>query len=127
MEFQILGRLEVVGPAGVVEVTGPKRRALLAYLLAHNGAVIPIDRIVDDLWDGWPSEGAVGTVRTYVSQLRKVLPADCAIETHPSAYRLVVLAQAVDAERFEHLSASAASIADPEQRLRILDDALRLW
>jgi DNA-binding SARP family transcriptional activator len=127
MEFRILGRLEVVGPGGSVEVTGPKRRALLAYLLAHNGAVIPIDRIVDDLWDGSPSEGAVGTVRTYVSQLRKLLSADCAIETHPSAYRLVLRAGALDAEAFEHLSATAASTADPEPRLRTLDDALALW
>jgi len=127
MEFQILGRLVVVGPAGSVDVTGPKRRALLAYLLAHNGAVIPIDRIVDDLWDGSPSDGAVGTVRTYVSQLRKLLPGDCAIETHPSAYRLVLRAQALDAEAFERLSATAASTADPEQRLRTLDDALALW
>src|SRR5262245_6167074 len=124
MEFQILGRLEVVGSAGLVEVTGPKRRALLAYLLVHNGAVIPVDRMVDDLWDGSPSDGAVGTVRTYVSQLRKVLPADCAIETHPGAYRLVVPAQVVDAERFEELSALAASTDDPRQRLRTLDDAM---
>jgi len=127
MECQILGRLECVGAAGLVEVSGPKRRALLAYLIAHNGAVISVDRIVDDLWDGSPSEGAVGTVRTYISQLRKVLPADCAIETHPGAYRLVARACTVDAERFEHLSASAASTADPEARLLILDDALRLW
>ena len=127
MEFQILGRLEAAGPLGSVQVTGPKRRALLAYLLAHHGAVIPVDRIVDDLWDGSPSEGAVGTVRTYVSQLRKVLPADCPIETHPGAYRLVVRAQEVDAERFEQLCARAASTADPQERLQTLDDALRLW
>jgi hypothetical protein len=35
MRFRILGSFEVVGPAGVLDLRGAKRRGLLAYLVVH--------------------------------------------------------------------------------------------
>ena len=72
MEFRILGSLEVVGRDGPIALGGPKRRGLLALLLVKRGQLVAADRIVEELADG-DAERTVGTVHTYVSQLRKLL------------------------------------------------------
>lgn len=125
--FRIMGPLEVVDADGAVAIGGAKRRGLLAYLLVHRGSVVSVDRIVDELWDGRPSDGAPGTVRTYVSQLRRLLPEGCAIETQRGGYRLVVPQEALDAARFERAVNSAGETTDPRTRLVLLDEALALW
>ena len=78
MEFRILGPLEAIGPDGPLVLRGAKRRGLLAFLLVHRGQVLSSDRLVDALADGSASSGATGTVQTYLSQLRKVLPHESA-------------------------------------------------
>ena len=73
MEFRILGSFEVTGMAGGLDLRGMKRRSLLAYLVIHAGQPMSTDRLVSELWGDGGSDGAVRTVQTYVSQLRKLL------------------------------------------------------
>jgi hypothetical protein len=70
MEFRILGPFEVVGSAGLIDVRGAKRRALLACLVVHAGHSLSVDRLVAELWGDAGAGGAARTVQTYVSQLR---------------------------------------------------------
>lgn len=74
-----------MGTAGCLDVRGAKRRGLLAYLVTHAGQPMSADRLVDELWrdDG---SGAVRTVQTYVSQLRKLLDGEgVRLDTRPGA------------------------------------------
>ena len=129
MEFRVLGPLEVVGRDEQVAIRGIKRRALLAYLLVHEGGPVALDRLVHDLWDERPTRGARGTVQTYLSQLRKLLASDeqVRLETDPAGYVLDFPPDRLDSRRFEALCAGAASEATPAVRLLILDEALALW
>ena len=45
------------------------------WLLIAHGRVVPVDRLVDDLWEV-PSDGAVGAIRTFVADLRRALEPD---------------------------------------------------
>ena len=87
MEFRILGPLEVIGPDGPLLLRGAKRRGLLAFLLVQRGQVISSDRLVEALGDGEAGSGALGTIQTYLSQLRKILPqVGGELVTQPSGY-----------------------------------------
>ena len=129
MDFGILGPLEVWADGKALAVRGARRRALLTYLLVHNGASLSLARICDDVWDRTPPPGAAGTVKTYVSQLRKLFAADIgvALVTRPPGYALEVPAQQLDAARFEDLRTAASAEADQEKRLTQLDAALGFW
>jgi DNA-binding SARP family transcriptional activator/pimeloyl-ACP methyl ester carboxylesterase len=128
--FRILGSLEIEGPRGRVDVGGAKRRALLAYLLAHAGEVVPRDRLVDDLWEQQPTPGAPHTVQTYVSQLRKVFaPLDerVAIANRGGGYVLELPATSLDVSIFERCCVEASRQSSPTGRLAKFDEALALW
>src|SRR5262245_60313326 len=75
MEFRILGPLEVVDDAGVVEIPPGKPRALLALLVLEAGRVVSAERLIDELWGERPPATAAKMVQGHVSRLRKALPA----------------------------------------------------
>ena len=47
LEFRLLGPLEVFDGGSPLPLGPPKQRALLALLLLHAGAVVPLDRITE--------------------------------------------------------------------------------
>src|SRR5215813_7199379 len=99
MEFKLLGPLEVRdGPAPVV-VAGRKQRALLARLLLDVNRTVARERLLDDLWGEDVPDSALKMVQIYVSQLRKVLPADM-LQTRPPGYAIEVDPAAIDRVRF---------------------------
>jgi DNA-binding SARP family transcriptional activator len=49
MEFRILGPLEVVERGRLLELGGPRQRALLAVLLTRANEVVSTDRLIDEL------------------------------------------------------------------------------
>ena len=51
MEFRILGPLQVLADDRQIALGAAQQREVLAILLLHRGAVVSVDRIVDDLWD----------------------------------------------------------------------------
>jgi predicted ATPase/class 3 adenylate cyclase len=124
-----LGDLEVVGRAGPIRIGGRRRRALVAYLLVNAGVRVSIDFICEAVWGADQPNGAAATVRTYVSQLRKldVSGRGLMIESDVYGYRLVLDRGDLDATRFEDEVASAHQLDDLDERLRLLDAALGLW
>ncbi|MFI6599873.1 BTAD domain-containing putative transcriptional regulator [Nonomuraea sp. NPDC050536] len=134
MRFGVLGSVELWRGDTRVEVGTPRNRAVLARLLLSRGKVIPLDRLIDDLWQGEAPPQALSSLRTFVCQLRRVLEprtegrtAPSVLVTEPGGYVLRVGDDEVDSGRFERLFRQAAEARDPALALRLLDQALGLW
>jgi DNA-binding SARP family transcriptional activator len=125
VEFGLLGPLEVRAGGEVLAIGRPKQRALLAILLLHANRVVTREHLIDELWGEEPPETAVKALQTYISQLRKLLPAETLL-TRPRGYVLEVGAEAVDLLRFERLVTEARA-AVPDRAAQQLREALALW
>jgi DNA-binding SARP family transcriptional activator len=99
VEFRILGPLEAEQDGRLVPLGGRKQRALLALLLLHANAVVPRDRLIDEIWGDEPPETARTALQVHVSQLRKALGGE-RIETRAPGYRVRTEPDALDLERF---------------------------
>jgi DNA-binding SARP family transcriptional activator len=115
VEFRVLGPLEVLEEGRPVPLPGPKARAVLALLLLDANRVVPLDRLVDGLWDEAPPETATKTLQVYVSQLRKALGPE-RIQTHARGYSVAAEPDELDAARFERLAGEGR-----------FDEALAVW
>ena len=73
VEFRILGSLEVRAGEAAIGLGGHRQRAVLARLLVDAGHVVPIDRLIEDVWEGNPPRTATKTLHKYVSELRAAL------------------------------------------------------
>jgi DNA-binding SARP family transcriptional activator len=129
MEFRILGPLEVWRDDARLELTGAKRRSLLAILLLNAGEVVSTDRLIDELWAGRPPSTAVKTVQVYVSQLRKTLGEGIIVTRRPG-YTVELQGLDLDLDRFQQLASEgrrALAAGDPRTASETLREALSLW
>ncbi|WP_246281522.1 BTAD domain-containing putative transcriptional regulator [Fodinicola acaciae] len=133
LSFQVLGPVRVVAPDGVaVDLRGPRHREVLARLLAADDRVVPLDRLIDDLWDE-PPANATGAVRTFVAALRRALEPDRPPRTpsrlltsEGTGYALRAGRDAVDSRRFED-ALSSARTASPRYAVDAVNLALGWW
>ncbi|MEV7027076.1 winged helix-turn-helix domain-containing protein, partial [Kitasatospora sp. NPDC093558] len=108
VRFGVLGSLTAQGDDNApLDLKGPRHRAVLARLIVARRRVVPVARLVDDLWDE-PPAGAVGAVQTFVGALRRALEPDRPprtparlLVTDGPGYALRAAPDAVDAWRFE--------------------------
>ncbi|PSL53806.1 DNA-binding SARP family transcriptional activator [Saccharothrix carnea] len=105
MRFGVLGPLEVRDRANrLVVPTRRKERVLLAVLLLRDGTPTSADALSDALWPEALPRSAGANLKTYLSDLRRLLRAgDAVIDTRPDGYALHVDRDALDATRFEDL------------------------
>ncbi|MET7704157.1 BTAD domain-containing putative transcriptional regulator [Streptomyces sp. NPDC005485] len=130
--FGVLGPVVAESAAGMLALKGPRHRAVRARLIVARRRVVPVSRLVEDLWDEAPP-GAVGAVQTFVAALRRVLeperlpraPARLLVTEGPG-YALHAEPEAVDAWRFEAV-VRAAVTSRPARALEQLQEALELW
>ena len=134
MRFGVLGPLAVWREDETqVTVPGGDVRALLAVLLVHGGALVPVDRLIADLWPAALPANPLNALQVRVSRLRRALEAASPgarelVEHRSAGYRLRVPAESVDAGRFEALlRRSRAADDDPWTRERLLSEAVALW
>jgi predicted ATPase len=128
VEFGVLGPLEVRVAGRPVVVPGVRQRALLAALLLRRGGVVPLDRLIDQVFGDQPPEEARNALQTYVTRLRQALgPAAAVVVTRAPGYVLEVPADAVDVERFCALLVRARETEAPTAALALLEEALALW
>jgi DNA-binding SARP family transcriptional activator len=131
--FGVLGSVVAWnGDGSPLALKGPRHRAVLARLIVARRRVVPVARLVEDLWDE-PPVGAVGAVQTFVATLRRALEPDRLpraparlLVTDGPGYALRAAPDAVDAWRFE-AAVTAAATLPPAQALRQLQEALGLW
>ncbi len=106
MRIGILGPLEVRDEAGqLVQLGGPRLRALLIRLALDPGRAVAADRVAGDLWPGdGPDQAAPAdsgnALQALVSRLRHAAGPGI-IEHHAGGYRLAVDPDDVDAAQFE--------------------------
>ncbi len=108
LRIGVLGPVEVRDAGGrAIAVGSRRRRELLGRLVAAGGRPVPLEVLVEDLWEDHPHTAA-GTIRTFVGELRRALEPDRpprapsqVIETVGTGYALRVPRVHVDAHRFE--------------------------
>jgi predicted ATPase/DNA-binding SARP family transcriptional activator len=129
MEYRVLGPLEVLDPSGRrLSVGGAMQQSVLASLLIRAGQTVPLERLVDDLWDE-PPPTAARTIQAYVSRLRHELPKGT-IESRPGGYSLVLNGGKLDLDTFEQRAEAghlALAAGDYEHAGGLLGEALALW
>jgi DNA-binding SARP family transcriptional activator len=139
------------GPGAPLALRGPRHRAVLARLIVARRRVVPVARLVDDLWPVYGEGGAdahtgrggrpgaeppadpVGTLRTFVAALRRTLepgrpprsPARLLVTEGPG-YALRAEPDAVDAWRFEQAVTGLAGLP-PKDVLALIQRVLGLW
>ncbi|MBM2614792.1 tetratricopeptide repeat protein [Actinoplanes sp. LDG1-06] len=134
MDFRLLGPLEVrhdQQPLALGQRRG--QRLTLGLLLLEAGRVVPLDRLLDLLWEGHPPHTAAATLQSHVARLRTALDPErdggrgIRLVRRGEGYAAEVEPGRVDAHRFRDLVARAREFADPEARAAALREALALW
>jgi DNA-binding SARP family transcriptional activator len=137
MRFHVLGPLEVEADDGPLVLGGPKERLLLALLLTRPNQVVSVEALVRGLWGEQPPPTAAKTLQSHVKRLRRALEPGRArgaaaevLVTRQPGYLLRVAPRALDATRFEELTAQARrALADghADSAASLLHEALGLW
>jgi DNA-binding SARP family transcriptional activator/tetratricopeptide (TPR) repeat protein len=117
VEFRVLGPLQVWNDQQRVTLGGPQPEKVLATLLLASGQVVPLDALIDSLWDGEPPATAKHQVHKLIANLRRRIPGS--IETDGPGYRIRLDNDALDATTFAE-RAAVPTIAS-------LTAALALW
>lgn len=135
-------RFEVLGPVRgwlgetELELGSPQQRAVLAMLLLAHGRQVSLDGLIDGLWGERVPRSAAGTVRTYISRLRRRLDdsgsgsAGGLIESAGGGYVLRLGSAVLDLGNFEQWLRDARTARhgrDMARAARLLRDALGLW
>jgi DNA-binding SARP family transcriptional activator len=128
----LLGPLEMRDSTGVVRVTAPKERSLLATLSLRAGNVVPVEALAEAVWDDvWPAQWQV-TLRNYVQRIRKKLaPADRGrLAWRSPGYCLHLDPGESDLAAFQSLQKAglaAANSGNWADAARNLSQAMSLW
>jgi DNA-binding SARP family transcriptional activator/tetratricopeptide (TPR) repeat protein len=128
IEFRLLGDVEAGVDGRSVSVGHARQRCVLAALLMEANRVLPVDQLLDRAWGEHLPQRARGTLRSYLSRLRQILPApEVDISRRPGGYLLTVDQMAVDLHQFEHLVGQARTANGDEVAVELLNRALELW
>ncbi|MEV4163431.1 BTAD domain-containing putative transcriptional regulator [Nonomuraea dietziae] len=130
VRVEVLGPLRLLVDGAPVEVSGPKRRAVLALLALAEGRVVTVDRLVDALWPSEVPESGRQALHNHVSRLRGHLgPAAARLETRHDGYLLALERDELDVAQARALLATARTTAqrDPAGALSLLQEAHGLW
>ncbi|MFD8543668.1 BTAD domain-containing putative transcriptional regulator [Streptomyces sp. NPDC059649] len=133
MDFSLLGPIAVTAGSHELPLGPAKRRSVLALLLLQPNTTVPLEQLIDSLWEDEPPEHARTVVQGHVSRLRATLAEGGAdaygieLATHGSAYLLRLPEELIDAHRFSELVTLARPEAAPADAVALLREALGLW
>jgi DNA-binding SARP family transcriptional activator/Flp pilus assembly protein TadD len=133
MEFRLLGRVVAEHDGRLVELGRRRERCLLGVLLLEVGTPVPVERLLDLLWDDEAPDTARPSLHAHVSRLRRQLDPGSVgawgvrLLSRQGGYLVDVDPQAVDVHRFRSLVDRANAVAVPAERSALLREALGLW
>ncbi|WP_394613850.1 BTAD domain-containing putative transcriptional regulator [Lentzea sp. JNUCC 0626] len=118
VEYRVLGPLEVLLDGEQVDVPAGRGRVLLATLLLRPNEFVPVDELVERVWDGSPPgvDRARQTLQMVVARLRQSLGAANCVRTRTRGYTAEVHDGQLDLMRFRRLTGQGAH-----------REALELW
>ncbi|MCB0893861.1 MAG: AfsR/SARP family transcriptional regulator [Nocardioides sp.] len=132
--IDVLGPLQVVSAGREATLSSRRQRALLVLLAMNANAAVTSERLVDQLWDGTPPPGALTTLRSYISHVRRFLDdhvdGRARIATTDAGYRLDVDDGSLDLVRFRDALAEGhrhLRAGEPVEALEAFESALDLW
>jgi DNA-binding SARP family transcriptional activator len=129
VEFRLLGPLEIVDEDQLVDVGRGRQRALVALLLVRANEVVPVDGLIEALWNGEEPPSARQIVQNYVLRLRRALGTQ-RVKTNSGGYALMARADEIDSRRAEALLATGREALRSdhlEEAERLFAQALQLW
>ncbi|MGW4523910.1 BTAD domain-containing putative transcriptional regulator [Amycolatopsis sp. NPDC004378] len=131
MRFRILGTLEVRVHGDRISLASPRQQRALAVLLLNANAVVPVERMIDALWEDEPPATAAKQVRNCVSALRSRLgETGGMILTDGPGNRLQTGVEDLDSLRFRRHVAAARGLAGQAKLVDAVEEiraALALW
>ncbi|MFI6232225.1 BTAD domain-containing putative transcriptional regulator [Micromonospora sp. NPDC050784] len=132
MRFGILGPLRVGG--GESTVTAGRDRIVLAILLLRSGRVVPVEELIDAVWEDGPPATARAQLQTCVSRLRRRFVelglSPEIIVTDPVGYGVRILPADLDAEVFARAveeARAAVAAGRPSEARKRFRAGLALW
>lgn len=132
LEFRILGPLEVHSNGMSIRIGGARQQRLLALLLLAANRVVPVERLVDELWDT-PPQSVRQQIHNAVGSLRRTMSehtGDVHIKWTEVGYRLATPDESVDANQFLSLTREAKRLEAQGQlteAVTVLRTALDIW
>jgi predicted ATPase/DNA-binding SARP family transcriptional activator len=126
VQVRLLGPVDISG-GPPPELTGERRRSLLAALAVHAGDLVSVDKIMEAVWDGEPPVTAHNTVQSHVAHLRRLLGGPDAIEHRARGYALRLSAPATDLAAVRELLTEADRLDDPAERVPLLTLGVTMW
>jgi DNA-binding SARP family transcriptional activator len=135
VRIDVLGPIQVTAHGRTIRLAGQRQRALLAALTLELGRVVPVERLVDILWDADPPPTARVKVQAHVSTLRQAIGHDTTavggpLLTRPPGYVLCGAGIELDLAEFDVLTAQAKEASEsrqPTAASELFDTALALW
>ncbi|WP_327725088.1 AfsR/SARP family transcriptional regulator [Streptomyces europaeiscabiei] len=132
--FKILGPLSVTANGRALTVGGARQRTVLALLLLNPGRIVPVDTLVDAVWNSGPPATARTQIAIVIAALRKTFKAegvteDIIVTAHPG-YVLRSEGHAVDSVDFARLVKDAETAVEQGRHADAADSyaqALALW
>ncbi len=70
LTVHLLGPVEVRRDGVPLDLGGPQRRAVIAYLALDTGRVVPVERLIDLVWGEVPPRAPLGTLRALCDHWR---------------------------------------------------------
>jgi DNA-binding SARP family transcriptional activator len=111
LRFGVLGPVLVHRDGAELAAGPPQQQSMLAMLLLAEGRPMSAAKLIDGLWGAHPPGRAIGALRNYVHQLRRILEPDPALpsvlRSVGSGYALNVDFDLVDIGIFEQTVAHA--------------------
>ncbi len=137
LKFSVLGPVRAWRGEAELSLGAPQQRAVLAMLLLASGRQVTLDALIKGLWETDPPLAATGTVRTYVSRLRRAFDtADSnwttgPIESAGTGYVIPAGTGTLDLDVFQRMAADArvlrsGGLAEKEKAAALLREAARL-
>ena len=135
LRFGMLGPLQASANGADLPLGAAKQRAVLAILLINRNRIVPIDSLIDAVWQEQPPPEVRGSLHAHISRLRRLVSdagADAAttvVSARPG-YRLNVPDEACDIGRFaieQKAGIGAAASGRFEEASAHLSAALSEW
>ncbi|HJP79489.1 MAG TPA: BTAD domain-containing putative transcriptional regulator [Pseudonocardiaceae bacterium] len=124
-DFRLLGSMRVELDGKPVDIGHARQQTVLAALLVNANTAVATDELIDRIWGPAPPHRPKDTLHTYLTRLRKTLPA-IPISRHGNSYQLTTPESTIDLHHFRQLVRQAAGATD-EVAAALFEQALALW